>query len=177
MQVQIPSRRQWWCEITFLLDFFVVGVISWTISAQHFMIQVGLGQRGWLSMRCLITGVRHMWLGGCSTSLQLSKLIFIEEIIRRWNSHTWVGESRNICWNQGRCLCVSIWPFPWAELWYSGNTWVFKFDFSLVASMIPPVGKTLSSQILQAEKYLICLPVTLILKPHRVQHRLVLLFY
>lgn len=50
--------------------------------------------------------------------------------------------------------------------------WVLKFDFSLTASMNTPRHKMTSIQILQVQKYLIWLPVTAIVKLHRVQHRL-----
>lgn len=49
---------------------------------------------------------------------------------------------------------------------------MLKLDFSLAASMNPPVHKMTSIQILQVQKYLTWLPVTAILKLHRVQHRL-----
>lgn len=53
---------------------------------------------------------------------------------------------------------------------------MLRFGFSLAASVNQAVGKTVGIQILQTEKHLICLPMVLILKPHRVQHGLVLLF-
>lgn len=43
--------------------------------------------------------------------------------------------------------------------------WVLKLGFSLAASFNPSVGKMTSIQILQAQKYLVWLPVTAMLKP------------